>query len=284
MDKEIVSIERIKMAASMSEHFYKKPVLLCYSGGKDSDVLLELAKRSGVRFEVQHSLTTVDAPPTVYHVWDTFYGLEMENIQCVINKPKMSMWKLIVQKKSPPTRLIRYCCEELKEQAGRDRHVMTGVRWAESVKRKNRGIYEDINKNTDKRIILTNDNDDKRMLTERCQLHAKTVTNPIIDWTDDDIIDFIRSEKLKINPLYNAGYIRVGCIGCPMAGKRARRKEFADFPTYEKAYIRAFEKMLEARRIEERSVYGKWTTGRAVFEWWMENHDYIDGQMEFDIE
>ena len=279
MDKEQKAIARIRLASAMSERYYKKPVLLCYSGGKDSDVLLELAKRSGINFEVQHSLTTVDMPQTVYHVKDVFYGLENQGIKCDINKSKMSMWKLIVHKKYPPTRLARYCCEYLKEQAGHNRHILTGVRWAESVKRKERGIFEDINKS--KKIVLQNDNDDKRALTERCQMQAKTVTNPIIDWTDEEIADYLRHEKIDVNPLYCQGYNRIGCIGCPMAGRKMRLKEFADFPAYKKAYIRAFDKMIDARKSSGLGVNEKWTSGRGVFEWWMENPDYIDGQMSF---
>lgn len=36
----------------------------------------------------------------------------------------------------PPTRLVRYCCSELKERDGQGRVKITGVRWAESIKRK----------------------------------------------------------------------------------------------------------------------------------------------------
>ena len=46
MDKEKKSIERIKMASEMSLHHYGKPLVCTYSGGKDSDVILELFKRS----------------------------------------------------------------------------------------------------------------------------------------------------------------------------------------------------------------------------------------------
>ena len=53
MDLEQKSIERIKMASEMSLHHYGKPLICTYSGGKDSDVMLELFKRSGVPFEVQ---------------------------------------------------------------------------------------------------------------------------------------------------------------------------------------------------------------------------------------
>lgn len=279
MDKEKKAIRRIRLASAMSERYYKKPVLLCYSGGKDSDVLLELAKRSGVKFEVQHSHTTVDMPQTVYHIRDVFYDLEKQGIKCKINYSEMTMWQLIVHKKFPPTRVARYCCDYLKEQVGSNRHILTGVRWAESTKRKSRGIFEEINRNKSKKIVLSNGNDDKRLLTEKCQMQAKTVTNPIIDWTDKEITDYIRSEKIKINPLYCHGYRRIGCIGCPMASKKMRLKEFADFPTYKKAYIRAFDKMLDVRKASGLQNNEKWASGYAVFQWWIENHDYIDGQM-----
>ena len=281
MDKEQKAIARIRLAAQMSERYYKKPVLLCYSGGKDSDVLLELAKRSGAKFEVQHSLTTVDAPPTIYHIRDVFTRLEDAGIKCKVDKRKTTMWKLIVRKKYPPTRLARYCCEELKEQAGKNRHILTGVRWSESKSRKGRGIFEDINADKSKKIILSNDDDDRRLLTERCEILAKTVTNPVIDWENKDVADYISSEKIDINPLYCQGYNRIGCIGCPMAGRKMRLKEFADFPAYKKAYIRAFDKMIDARKSSGLGVNEKWTSGRGVFEWWMENPDYIDGQMSF---
>lgn len=68
MDKEQKSIERIKMASEMSLHHYGKPLICTYSGGKDSDVILELFKRSGIPFEVHNSHTTADAPQTVYHI------------------------------------------------------------------------------------------------------------------------------------------------------------------------------------------------------------------------
>ena len=76
MDLEQKSIERIKTASEMSLHYYGKPLVCTYSGGKDSDVMLELFKRSGIPFEANHSLTTADAPQTVYHVRDVFQELE----------------------------------------------------------------------------------------------------------------------------------------------------------------------------------------------------------------
>ena len=114
----------------------------------------------------------------------------------------------------------RYCCQVLKEATCRDRFITTGVRWAESVKRRNnRGVYENFTANPEKKIILNNDNDENRRLFESCALKGKKICNPIVDWTDRDVWDYIRSERLPMNPLYEMGFYRVGCIGCPMAGK-----------------------------------------------------------------
>ena len=88
--------------------------------------MLELFKRSGVLFEVVNSHTTVDVPPTVYHIRGIFKDLEQQGIKCEIHMPKLSMWELIEKNKYPPTRHQRYCCEELKENTVKNRFVATG--------------------------------------------------------------------------------------------------------------------------------------------------------------
>lgn len=73
MDKEQKAFERLRLGAEMSKQYYGKPLIICYSGGKDSDVLLQLALNSGIDFEVLHNHTTADAPETVYHIRDVFH-------------------------------------------------------------------------------------------------------------------------------------------------------------------------------------------------------------------
>lgn len=278
MDKEHMAIERVKLASEMSFRFYEKPVLLCYSGGKDSDLLLELTLASGVPFEIQHSLTSADAPQTVNYVRSVFYKLECKGIKAEINRGSYNgrtatMWNLIPQKLMPPTRLVRYCCSILKEIAGKDRHIMTGVRWAESNARKDRGIFESIERKKEDKVVLTNDND-FRKLHERCELKSKTVTNPIIDFTDDEVRDWMSVHS--VNPLYDMCFKRVGCIGCPMAGK-SRYREFEIFPLYKKLYLNAFDRMLAVRK--ERGKETRWQTTEDVFRWWMEE-DYTQIRFE----
>ncbi len=268
MDKENKAILRLKEASEMSLSFYGKPLVITYSGGKDSEILLELARRSRIPFEVHHSHTTADAPQTVYHVRNTFKELENKGIKCTIEYPKMSMWQLIPYKLFPPTRLIRYCCSTLKEGSCKNRMIATGVRWEESIKRKKRGIYEDINKNKDKKICLMNDNDEKRRLIERCEINAKTICNPIIDFTDEEVWGFYLNECQFHNPFYELGFKRCGCVGCPMAGKN-RITEFEVFPKYKEMYLKAFDRMLTIRKERGLDTNLGWQTAEDVFNWWI---------------
>lgn len=280
MTKEQQAFERLRQGAMMSERYYDKPLMICYSGGKDSDVLVELALRSGIDFEVVNSHTTADAPETVRYIRQRFKKLEEKGVKCTIEYPKykgqrISMWALIPIKKMPPTRLMRYCCAVLKETSGDGRAVATGVRWLESSARKNsRGIYEDINSNKEKKIILTNDNDEKRQLFERCQMRAKTVVNPIIDWSEADVWDYLHDCGCASNPLYQCGFDRVGCIGCPMASNK-RYMQFRRYPKYKELYIRAFDKMIAS----DPSRY-RWKNGQECFEWWMGEDP---NQIKFDL-
>lgn len=181
MDLEQKAIVRLREASDMSLKFYKLPLVITTSGGKDSSVCVHLAERAGIPFEVMHSHTTADAPETVYFIRQDLRRLEDKGIKCFVNMPvykgvRTSMWNLIPQKLIPPTRLVRYCCSVLKERGGAGRFITTGVRWAESTKRKNtRGIYETMPSDPTKKIILNNDNDDRRRLFETCTIKAKMV-------------------------------------------------------------------------------------------------------------
>ena len=187
----------------MSEAYYGQPLVITTSGGKDSDVCLYLAAVSGICYEVQHNHTSVDAPETVYHVREQFRRLELAGVKCTINYPvykgvSVNMWTLIPQKLMPPTRTVRYCCAVLKEQGGTGRMITTGVRWAESVSRRSkRGIYESMPHDMSKKVVINNDNDDKRRLFKNCKLQAKRICNPIIDWTDRDVWEYILAEKSR---------------------------------------------------------------------------------------
>lgn len=286
MDLEQKAIKRIQVASEMSLYHYGKPLVCTYSGGKDSDVMLELFRRGGIPFEVHNSHTTADAPQTVRHIRDVFKKLEMDGIKCAIEMPtykgeRTSMWKLIPQKLIPPTRIARYCCAVLKETGCANRFIATGVRWDESVQRKNREEFEKLGatKATKEKftsVMLMNDNDARRRMNEHCMQKKKMVVNPIIDWKDSDVWEYINSENIPTYELYQWGYYRVGCIGCPMAGKK-RYKAFADFPKYKNLYIHAFDRMVKERK--SRGLPCQWKNGNDAFLRWMDDEN-IEGQMD----
>ena len=298
MDLEQKAIERLKLGSQVSLAHYQKPLLLTYSGGKDSDVCLELAQRAGIPFEVCHSLTTADAPQTIQHVKAKFKALELKGIHCEMIYPvyqgkRTSMWRLIEENFMPPTRIVRYCCAVLKETAGDHRAIITGGRWDESNARSNRGEFEVIGAKKCRvsimpreeyeqiylsdELYLNNDNDARRQWMESCMKQRKTTCNPIIDWPNHVLWGYIHAERIDTNPLYQCGFSRVGCIGCPMAGDR-RYFEFQQFPKYEMMYKHAFAKMLERHkpRLKDNAT---WKTADDVWNWWM-NDKNLDEQIE----
>lgn len=284
MDKEQQAMERLRTASEMSLRLFKQPLLLTDSGGKDSAVICRLSENAGIPFEIVHSHTTADAPPTVYHVRDRAKMYEEKGIKYTISYPtykgqKISMWSLIPTQKMPPTRLARYCCTVLKEQTGRDRFIVTGVRWSESISRKNsRGALEVQHNIRAKSLILANDNDESRRLFETCQMKGKRICNPIIDWSERDVWDYLTEQKVKINPLYCEGWKRVGCVGCPMAGK-TRYAGFLAFPKYKDLYISAFDRMIKVRN--DAGLQTEWQNGTDVFHWWMED-GVLPGQIKME--
>ncbi len=128
IEKEKRAIEYLRAFEPENEPYY-----LCYSGGKDSDCIRILADIAGVRHDIEHNLTTVDAPETVRYI------KSIPNVN--INYPEKTMWQLIVDKKMPPTRTMRYCCEKLKENGGKGRVKVTGVRKEESKSREENGGF-----------------------------------------------------------------------------------------------------------------------------------------------
>jgi phosphoadenosine phosphosulfate reductase len=129
----------------MSHAYYGKPVVITYSGGKDSDVILRLAEEClGTDFEVINSHTTVDLPPTVYHIQDVFKRLAKKGIKAGYTNRfpvKKTMWELIVERQTMPTRVLRMCCRVLKETGTKNRIAVLGVRAAESSGRQGREIF-----------------------------------------------------------------------------------------------------------------------------------------------
>ncbi len=273
-EKEKQAIERLKAFEPMSE-----PYWICYSGGKDSDAVRILAELAGVKYDLEHNLTTVDAPETVRYV---------KSVGAHINIPSKPMRQLIIDECYPPTRIARYCCRALKESSGKGRLQVTGVRLAESVMRAKKGglvkiigksktvqlqadeLGAEYTKPNDKSLIMNMDNSPSRRLVEHCYRTTNTMLNPILDWTDEDVWEFLHAYGCRSNPLYECGFKRIGCIGCPMGSKLQKEQQFERYPHLKKMYIAAFDDMLKNRAVQGKPIV-QWKNGTDVMKWWVDN-------------
>lgn len=197
------------------------PVELCYSGGKDSDVILELAKMAGIPFVPVYKQTSIDPPGTTAHVKEM--GVE-------VLRPKETFFKLI-ERKGNPSRFKRFCCEALKEYKVYDRAIV-GIRRSESTKRMRN--YKE---------------------PEQCRVYPRNGGKcrqyyPILEWTDEDVERFIKERGIKCAPLYYDGdgrfhvERRLGCVGCPLQSDNGM-SDYKRYPKFLQAQIRAYQKYLD---------------------------------------
>lgn len=307
------SYDILRLAADMSKEYYHKPLIVCHSGGKDSQALTQLAIEclKPDEFEVLNSHTTVDAPETVYFIRDEFKRLNELGVKTTVQMPRdkdgnfISMWSLIEKKDIPPTRVFRYCCKVLKETSTPNRFVAVGVREAESNGRRGREVFathglrksdayyyyyshvkevfeDDKARRSEGGVESPNEEGiwDCNFIT-RAKRNQDLICNPIYKWTDSEIWEYIHDRKLKYNPLYDKGFSRVGCIGCPLAGNQV--KELEMYPKYKQNYINAFQRMMDKRHAKGKtntSKYGEiWRDGLSVYKWWV-GDDSIEGQMD----
>jgi len=274
VDKVAIAVERIKTFAPMASNINPAGYYVCISGGKDSSVIQALCMMAEVKCEFVHNHTSVDHPETVLFIRREKERMEKLGYIFRVEVPRFSngkqktMWNLI-PKRGLPTMMFRWCCHELKEYGGIGRYCMTGIRWEESTNRsKNRALHEiDYKNKKEEKIILNNDNDMVRRLNESCVPKRKFVLNPIIDWTEADVWDFIKIFNIPYNPLYNAGQKRVGCIGCPMSTNK--KSELENNPKYKDAYFRGGEKWVKHRIERGLDHAGVMRSAESYFDWWI---------------
>lgn len=292
-DKVEVAIERLQSFAEIFKNQSdNEGFFVAFSGGKDSVVVKKLCDLAGVKYDAHYSVTTVDPPELVKFIFREYPDVIPHNQKWEKDGrwhkvgDNITMWNLIPEMLVPPTRIVRYCCQYLKESAGDGRLTVTGVRWAESANRKNKqGVVtimspskkeagEMVNSGNfmstirGRGVVLVNDNEESREAIEHCFTHRKTVLNPIIDWTDEDVWEFIREYNVPYCELYDQGYKRLGCVGCPMSSRQT--EELDKYPAIKDRYLRAFEKMLITRK--ERGKETGWETPEEVMKWWTKNN------------
>ena len=133
-------------------------------------------------------------------------------------------------------------------------------------------------------LVLNFDNEQSRQLVDICYRTRKTLINPIVDWTSDNVWEFIRRERVPYCSLYDEGWSRIGCICCPMGSTTQRLKEAERWPQYKRMYIKAFDAMIAKRK--ENGLRTGWKTGEEVWDWWVNGNTKrkveSDGQIGFD--
>jgi phosphoadenosine phosphosulfate reductase len=240
-----VAIDRIRFHADRE----RDSTYLAFSGGKDSIVIYDLTKKAGIPIEPHFHFTTVDPPELLAFIKSNYPEIPWDKPCKTMahrgQEPTVikSMFQLIEFKHTPPTRRIRYCCEILKEYGGRGRTVIDGVRWAESKRRSQRRMFE------------------------RCSKDDGTYyLHPIIDWSDEDVWDYIHSNNLKYCSLYDEGFKRIGCIMCPLTSSKQMLKEAERWPKYYNAYLNAFRRMLITKPSTHKL---QWDSPEDVMNWYI---------------
>lgn len=196
------------------------------SGGKDSQcVLSKTVKKHGPENVVAvHHYTGIDHPVTMEHMdWmQGHYGVRIEH---TANRKYKDMWELLDKRNAIPSRVGRFCTDELKIQAFNqwldarddlaDLIVLLGMRAGESAPRaeKYSGFEED-------ELFSLRDLNPKRVPV---RLAVVRVGLPIVNMSTNEVFDYLKAHGEKVNPLYAKGHARVGCYPCILAGKRDYR-------------------------------------------------------------
>lgn len=220
---------------------------LAYSGGKDSECILELARMAGVKHRTVYNVTTIDPPELVRFI-------KREHPEVRLNRPSRHLLTAMQDRTiadGPPLRHHRWCCAEYKERGGNGMGKVIGVRIAESQNRAKlwRGI-----------------------VPHRSGLGFFVC--PLCYWTDRDVWAFHRLRNLPHCCLYDQGYKRLGCIACPSAKPSETAGHFARWPRYQAMWRRAIVKYWEDnhnrhRKNGEPLYCAAWPTGEAFWQWWI---------------
>ena len=219
---------------------------LAFSGGKDSQALYHIAELAGVRFKAHFSPTSVDPPAVIRFIRKQYPDVEFLKL-------KESIYSIARRKGILPTRRVRWCCQELKEHTGAGKVTLIGIRKAESPRRNKRNeveinnrtfsgdmdAFETWRKEKVTPSVANPDAVDNEAVTGCIKGKESLLVSPIIYWSDEDVWEFLN--KVMCVPhceMYDKGWHRIGCIGCPMAKRIQRVMDFKAFPYVKNKWIK----------------------------------------------
>lgn len=267
--------EKIALSYDAEQGYY-----LAFSGGKDSQALYHMAQLAGVKFQGHMNLTSVDPPEVIRFVKNNYPEVELI-------KPKKSIFQIAIERQILPTMRVRWCCEEYKEMAGAGKVTLIGIRKAESARRAKRNEVEISSRkfsgdlealeayrqeqrakrarrqSKEKGVNITNADEEK---TLGC-IHGKEslLISPIIHWAEQDVWEFL-NDVVSVShcSLYDEGWHRIGCIGCPMSSFKQKTLENERYPHVKRGWLRAIKK------IRDGGVF------KSEYIWWNIRRDWMD--------
>lgn len=225
-------------------------VLGAFSGGKDSvciKALCKIAKIENVKWN--YSATTLDPPELVRFIYR-----EHKDVRFI--RPEKSFSELCAQN-GYPTRTARWCCRRLKENHHPTPNgiLITGIRAAESPRRAARWRPVNISNSDHFRII-----------------------NPILYWSNDEVWRFIDENKLPYCSLYDAGYDRLGCVGCPMSTRRA--DDIEKYPHQKAKWQRGLRAWWNIGKANNSDGTSYWNSFNDFWKWYWSNDPFPENEDE----
>ena len=256
--------EKIALSYDQEDGFY-----LAFSGGKDSQALLHMAQLAGVKFRAHMNLTSVDPPEVIRFVRTNYKEVEL-------NKPHKSIFRIAVEKQILPTQRVRWCCAEYKENAGAGKVTLIGIRRKESSRRAKRNEVEISNRKfsgslddfeeyrqeqkakrarrRSKKDGVNITNADNEQTLGCINGKESLLISPIINWSERDVWEFLNDVvSVPHCSLYDEGWKRIGCIGCPMSSRKQKLFEIKRYPHVKRNWIKAIKAIRAGGGIQKRT-------------------------------
>ena len=268
--KMMYSIDLLKKAERIARAYggCDKGYYLAFSGGKDSQALYHIAELAGVKFDAHMNLTSVDPPEVIRFVKQSYPDVDLI-------KPKKSIYQLAVEKQILPTMRVRWCCAEYKELSGAGRVTLLGIRHQESSRRAKRNEVEISNRKfsgtlegldeyrqelkakrarrKSKKYGVNITNADQEQTLGCLSGKESILISPIIHWTEQDVWEFLNKVmEVPHCSLYDEGWRRLGCIGCPMSSTKQKQIENFRYPHVKRNWIKAIKAIRNGGCIQKR--------------------------------
>ena len=259
-DKVAYSIDLLKRGEKLAKALNPTDgYIVGFSGGKDSQVLLDLVKRSGVLYKAHYSVVSIDPPENVYFIRENY-----PEVKFVHHHPNFFR---LVEQKGLPTIWHRFCCAKLKEGIGAGSVCLVGVRAEES---KKRAAYTELDIRSrrkehegmrGKRTLQQIEENEHRCIKGK----DKVMLYPLLKWTETDIWQYIKERHIAVNPLYEE-HKRVGCMFCPFAKRNEVQQWCKRYPKFKERLLKSLQIYLDKREWQDKKEV---RSAEDYFEWWL---------------